>query len=177
MIKHKWLSIGGVFLVGAVALILVLRYSEQQTGVLLIPGRTGTFDEGPQLGINLGKGDSNTCRNLRGQLAVAVGDLHSSFDEVRRFADSYNGEMSQIQSFDNTWRPKIVQQKRVIYKIDTCDDFSSQWAQSLATWRDVFRFEKETIANLRLLGAKQGLPESEQRLDTQLTVLRKALTQ
>ena len=172
MDRNYWIRVS--ILLG-VAILLVIIIPKGHTGVILLPGRVGTFQEGPELGPNLGAVDIDTCQKLRLELIAVVEAMYVSFNEVRKFASSYDGDVTQLQAFQKDWRAEFIELKQELFTLATCDDFFSQWMLALATWRDIFRFEKETISFLSRPDTKGGSLQSETEVETRLLTLLEAL--
>lgn len=158
-------------------LVAVLLLSACQRGVIVAPSRSGAIPEAPALGPNLGVGDAETCNRLRSQLVTSIAAMNDSFESVRRFSASYNGELVHIQAFEGEWRADFVSQKNSLFTMPTCSDFVAQWGLALAAWRDIFRYEKETVSSLRAAQDLGFLVESAREIERILGRLQEELDQ
>lgn len=154
---------------------MILVAACQEPGVVLLPGRVGAPPESPPLGPNLGAGDRETCRELRMQLASSIVAMEDSLEQVKAFSRSPRRSRAEIASFEIGWRADFVAQKEKLFALPTCSEFVAEWALALATWRDVFRYQKEVASALRDAQGIAALADQQAVLDRNLSSLRRTL--
>lgn len=130
------------------AMAAVIAITSGQSGIMVLPTREGSPPQSPELGPSLRNPDAATCGKLRNQLAILVAAMARSLDEAHSFRSSYQGDIEMLRAFDSDWRVRFVSIKNELFTMATCEEFKAQWALALATWRDVFRYEKESLSEL-----------------------------
>jgi len=148
-----------------------------QTGVLISPGRTGELVQPPDLGRTLDNGDPVRCDELRVQLTQLITAMKESLRDLHRFTTSYGHAIEQLQAFDAEWRTGLLAHKNELYAMPSCEDFVVEWTLALATWRDLFRYEKETVSALRSDKSIALLEPSGKQVEDSLVHLQNELRQ
>ncbi len=111
------------------------------------------------------------------QFGMSILAMEKSLEQVKVFARSRSDEGEDIARFESEWRADFLAQKQKLFTLPTCSEFVAEWALALATWRDVFRYQKEVASVLRRAENVEALADQLTLLDRNMLTLRRRLVQ
>jgi hypothetical protein len=141
----------GLRTLGLISLVVlpVCSRGGDRAATVLIDSRTGvTQAVSPPLGPDLGAAGPQVCDPLRRELAGLVGEMASSYAEMRVVAARYQERAfdPELQDQDRQWRVKVYGLKQRLYEMPTCTDFRTIRAVAIRLWRDLSDYQDQMVA-------------------------------